>query len=1025
MSPLLKQKNKSPESSRLMKYCLISGAIAAAIMLFILAVHENTLLGGKQTVLRMDLYHQYGPLFAELYDRIVNRYSMVYSWTSGLGGAFLGNFFNYCCSPFALIILLCGHKNMPEAIALMFLLKAVFASMSFTYYINKSNKSVRKESIAFGLLYAFCAYFVAYSWNIMWIDAMAAFPIVILGIEYIIQKRKPAVYMAAMTYTMITNYYMAYMVCILSVIYFLYYYFSRYELRTQFRTKKESAPVSADEAEQFAELINNTDGVDAEITVVPTNENDSYGEQTVLCEQTAENNIYVEPLEPAVYYDTAENSDAPLTVPEEPAEEMVVNGCSLPVHEPAVVSEEKPLTRRQKRKLYKKSHSLFSSRFFKTGLTFAIASFICFFIAAFALLPVAYCLNTSSATGGTFPKDLKIYFNLFDFFVNHLPGLETTIRSSGDIVLPNVFCGTLTLLLCPLYFFSNRVSGRKKIIFASVLVLFYLSFSMNNFNFVWHGLHMPNDLPFRYSFGYSFLLLTVAYHVFLNIDEFDKKVYIGEGFALILFIAIAQKVGSQHINNMGIVTALGFVIIYVILIGSLISKKFRKGSITTVMIIATAVELCFGDSPNFIMQQPKDAYVGDYDSYQQISKLTEKEENEIFYRTELTKLRARMDPCWYGYNGVSTFSSMAYEPVAKLMNKMGLFSNDINSYTYYPQTPIFNSMFSLKYLYDKDSLISSSDYYSFITSDETFRAYEYNFFLPIGMAVNGTMEDFEGVSSDPFEVQNEFMEKATGVSDVLAVVGADSFETNNVSAVSADTINSGLNFAFSKTDKSTDGVGTVIIDVKEAGNYYVYCGSTKVSTVAVTADNYSYSYSSSAIQPFMLDVGYQKEGAQIKVAYTLSDNDNATVAFTAARLDSEKFRKAYDNICDNGLLELDKMDGPEFSGRINVNGDGRILYMSIPYDESWVISIDGARLSYKNENIVKIGDALIGVKLSEGEHTVDMKYNPRGLSTGIKLTALGIAAVAFLLVFKFIIADKLPAKLKKYVDDYYPEDCID
>ena len=194
MSPLLKKRSKTDERSLLRKYCCISGLLAFMVMMFVYLCHNNTLTFGENTVLRMDLYHQYGPLYAELYDRIVNGYSLVYSWTSGLGGAFLGNLYNYCCSPFALIILLVGHRNMPEAIAIMMLLNAVASAMTFTYYVNKSTESVNKVSIGFGLLYAFCGYFVAYSWNIMWLDAMSVFPLVILGVEKIIQKNKPFLY---------------------------------------------------------------------------------------------------------------------------------------------------------------------------------------------------------------------------------------------------------------------------------------------------------------------------------------------------------------------------------------------------------------------------------------------------------------------------------------------------------------------------------------------------------------------------------------------------------------------------------------------------------------------------------------------------------------------------------------------------------------------------------------------------------------------------------------------------------------
>ena len=74
-------------------------------------------------------------------------------------------------------------------------------------------------------MYAFSAYFIAYYWNIMWIDAMVYFPLVILGIENIINRRNARIYIAFLALTLLSSYYMGFMTCIFSVIYFLVYYF--------------------------------------------------------------------------------------------------------------------------------------------------------------------------------------------------------------------------------------------------------------------------------------------------------------------------------------------------------------------------------------------------------------------------------------------------------------------------------------------------------------------------------------------------------------------------------------------------------------------------------------------------------------------------------------------------------------------------------------------------------------------------------------------------------------------------------
>jgi len=987
MSPLLKKKLTSKtDKAMLTKYCLISGVLAAVMMFFVFAVHNNTLIGGNLTVLRMDLYHQYGPLFSELYDRVKGGYSLVYSWTSGLGSSFTGNLFNYCASPFALLMFFTGHKNMPEAIALMILFKAVFSASSFTYYINKTNGKNRVESIAFGLLYAFCSYMVAYSWNIMWLDGMAIFPLVVLGIERIIQRNKPGLYIFALTYTMITNYYIAYMVCILAVMYFLYFFFGRYKISDRIAPAKKTedtvsvAPaeitgeVNADETVSAFEALSPEEPASA---VEPVSETSD----AVDCVDTVvKENIAVEEIG-----ETTENS-----IIEIPA-------------------ENKP----EKKK--KDKHKLMDSRFFRTGFAFAISSLLCFFIAAICLLPVVQCLSTSSATSGKMPEEAKYYFDIFDFLANHLPGLETTIRSSGDDVLPNVYCGMLTILLIPMYFLNAEIPGRKKVVAAVLLSAFYMGFVLNYFNFVWHGFHMPNDLPYRYSFAYSFLLLTLAYQALLHIQNHTKKTIVAIGMIALLFIIFVQKIGSKNVGDLTLYLSVIFTFLYCIFLGVLLSAKSRKNVCAIVLSIIVMGELLLADTGRFVMQQPKDAYVDDYDDYQVISAEAEAGDNELFYRTELSKLRTRMDPSWYGYNGVSVFSSMAYEHVAKLMEKIGLFGNNINSYTYYPQTPIFNSITALRYIYDTQKIINNDDAYTYITENDNFTAYKYNYYLPIAFGVSENVEFWDTSSKNPFENQNSFIRSATGLTaDTLEDVDATDVSVSNLSTVSVETVNGGDTFYVDKLSKGSTATATVTIDVEEAGDYYVYVGSTKLSSLKVNADNYNYEYFASAIQPFTLNVGDQPAGAQITVEYTIdASHDNATVTFQAARLNKEVWKEAY-NILSEEKINLTSFDETVLEGTVNITDDNTVLYTSIPYDESWIITVDGKELtySYDSENnvmsgdVVRIGDALIGVRLSKGEHTVKFNYKQKGTKEGMIFTSIGIIAVALLIFFKMFVEKK-------------------
>ena len=205
------------------KYILLSGGASLFIILLVYFCY-SIIPFGDGIIYRMDLYHQYGPLFSELYDRLISGETLIYSWNTGLGSSFLGNYFNYLSSPISFIILLFGHKNTFEAVAAMIAIKAVISSMSMSYYLKKSQNSDGLSVAAFGIMYAFCGYFIAYYWNVMWIDAMYILPFIVLGIEKIINTGKSKTYIIALTLAIFSNYYIGFMLCIFSCIYFVYYY---------------------------------------------------------------------------------------------------------------------------------------------------------------------------------------------------------------------------------------------------------------------------------------------------------------------------------------------------------------------------------------------------------------------------------------------------------------------------------------------------------------------------------------------------------------------------------------------------------------------------------------------------------------------------------------------------------------------------------------------------------------------------------------------------------------------------------
>ena len=905
-SIMVKKINNIWEDNR---YIIYSFLATAGTMLIIFFCNQMVPFGDK-TILRMDLYHQYGPLFAELYERVVNGASLTYSWISGLGSCFLGNYFNYLSSPIGAIIMVFGHKNMPEAIAAMILIKAALSASTFTYYLKRSLKSQSFVSTAFGIMYAFCAYMLAYYWNVMWLDAMVLLPIVLLGIERIINHGRPATYIVGLSLTMLSNYYMSYMLCIFSVIYFIYYFASN---------------------NSFESCVNNRVKDSDFLTVISNN------------------------------------------------------------------------------------------KFLRSGTIFALASFAAAGLMACVLLPVYGVLQSSSATSGTFPTDPNSYFKFFDFFANHFGGLTTTIRSSGDDVLPNVYCGVLAIILAPLYFFTKTISKKEKIATLSLLAVIYFSFNINILNYIWHGFHYPNDLPYRQSFIYSFILLVMAYKTFIRLKEF-KTAHIGiVGAAMITFVVFVEKLTSKNVTDSTILLTMILIVLYVIVLTVFKDKRYQAASVAALLVVCVCSEAVMCDTTAVSISVDKTPYVSDLEDFESIKKGLDTIEGDDFYRMELTDLRTRMDPSWYYYNGVSVFSSMASEPVSNLQDDLGMMSNRINSYTYNPQTPVYNMMFSLKYLVNNETPnVLSAPYYSTVIGNDTFEAYKFNYNLPIAYCVNNEIADwateeymdnwkFES-SEDPFQLQGEFFNLATGYGNPFEKIDISYITYSNIRPFTEDiTSNS---FYFQKDNATADASTTFYITTEKAGNVYIGFDITGANNKDVVINSSLGTITQNGDQECILDLGRYEQNETISVTIPYGES-SGTVKLFVYTINDKVFKKGYEKL-SNGQIITETFEDTYIKGTV-VTTDDSILYTSIPYDKGWKVFIDGSQVT--EDDILKIGDAMLAVNIERGSHTVEFKFEARGLKLGFMVSL----ATAIILLVLYLINKKRSQKGMEPLLPAYPK----
>lgn len=178
-----------------------------------------------------DCYEQYVPFLNAYYDVITDGKSIFYSLTGSMGYDFWAVFSYYLVSPLNFIILLFGKSRIVYAVNLLIVLKLAFCGGTFSVFLkNRFPKAKCSRIVSFSAIYALCGFMVGYAWNIMWLDGVLLFPLVIMGLDLLMRDEKPKWYWYTLFLSLliVISYFIGYMSCIFIFLYFFTYNFKSF-----------------------------------------------------------------------------------------------------------------------------------------------------------------------------------------------------------------------------------------------------------------------------------------------------------------------------------------------------------------------------------------------------------------------------------------------------------------------------------------------------------------------------------------------------------------------------------------------------------------------------------------------------------------------------------------------------------------------------------------------------------------------------------------------------------------------------
>ena len=666
-------------------------------------------------------------------------------------------------------------------------------------------------------------------------------------------------------------------------------------------------------------------------------------------------------------------------------------------------------------------------KFFQDIARIAFFSALAIGMTAILTLPAFTALQSTQSAVNKFPTGFRLNIAKEHNLKGLLDAMRQVAGNMGGAIepnfkegLPNVYCGIVSVFLMMLYLLSKKIRLRDKVCAVMLLLFFNASFIIRQLDYIWHGFHFTNMIPYRFSFLYSFVVLYMAYGAWIRRKEFSVWQIIAAGVLAAGVLSCSRELTGKVPLELGSVKLdvplyfiynLAFLVLYLLamLVGCVREQLpedaaeeqitrarkeacYQRRRSASLMLTVMAVELtanliCFGlyftgtNASNY----PK----GTEHTASVIRYMHERERNNLFFRAETTHTQTLNDGALNGYNGVTAFTSSANVKTTLFMQALGYGAkNTYNRYAFEESSPVANLFLGLKYMIDRDDKDKTSTFFVEKNHFGKTTLLENQAYLPLAFLAEPELAELNfDASGNAFTFQNKLFTAATGVTgDVWYRIPGENLTITAQDAVVTEQDGTGY-CKYRDTRKNgnvtyrftadRDGFVCIHLNLPKRNDYYVSINDTEL-------------YKETISLPQMIAVGDVKAGDTVTVRVVCKADEDSTMTIGAAILDHDVFWRGYE-LLKESTLELTAFESSYVKGIIDCDRDG-LLYASIPQNGNWEVSVDG-----KPAELRLVGECMVGVMLTEGKHLVEYTYRNDAFAAGWKVSLLctavfGVAA---------------------------------
>ncbi|MBR4308877.1 MAG: YfhO family protein [Oscillospiraceae bacterium] len=658
----------------------------------------------------------------------------------------------------------------------------------------------------------------------------------------------------------------------------------------------------------------------------------------------------------------------------------------------------------------------------RSFLRFAVCTLLAAAMVAVLLIPTLLGMQqTASVKSPSFSlfalciPDSTTGFQLVPFLKGLLLVLSRNLPNSTPTYmegLPNLFCGFSVFSLGLYALCCKEVSRRERMVYGSMLIFLVISCILVALNFFWHGFHFPNMIPYRFSFLYSFCLLSLAYRGWTLLGQGKlRRLLIPLGLCLTLMVGSFLFYEELSFGYFSLLLSVG-ILLAVGLIALLRSKvPLPKLSSNLRHRLASILLCCI-----FLCEAGLSAYSGmdkgiahsfstpHIQNGQSLVSAIDAQDTEVFYRIGETVNGTSNDGALHHCNGVGIFSSSALFNFSNFASALGLRAwAPNNSFQYTESAPPTDLLCGIKYLVSvKDSYITSTDR-PVVAESGDYVLLSNPSYIGVGFMMDSEAADFVSYedNKDPLAEQSTLLSMATGL-DVQLYRPIYDPELSASENCTLEPMDDPSRFYYTVGEGEPRGQFTISYTMEEAG---LFCIATRMQggKDMVIYKNGEKFYTTPVYERGILSLGQVVPGDVFDMCYTSEDYREAGISLRAAMYDPDAFASAMEKLADE-VWTIESASDTQLSGSITVKEEG-LFYTSIPYEPGWTAYVDGVEVplaqSYDPRyGDVKLTDGVVSFPLSAGAHHIRLEYRSPGLRIGLAVSLCAIGIYIVLIFFK-------------------------